>query len=276
MAGIPSILQKIVEHKRAEVAAAKAQSPEPVVEGLPPTRDFRAAIEPGGGTRRRRVIQEPGAIRLIAEVKRASPTRGVFLADFDPVRLGRTFDENGAAAISVLTDREFFQGDPAYLAQVRDAVQAPVFRKEFLIDPWQIAESRALGADAVLLIAALLSTSEIQEYLDRCRALSLGALVEVHDEAELERALATDAPIIGVNNRNLHTFETTLATTERLAPAIKAAGRVLVSESGIFTREDLARLAPFGVDAVLVGEALVRGGVEGAAARVRELAGWRG
>jgi indole-3-glycerol phosphate synthase len=190
------------------------------------------------------------------------------------VRLGRTFAENGAAAISVLTDREFFQGDPAYLAAVRGAVSVPIFRKEFLIDPWQVAESRALGADAVLLIAALLSRSEIQEYLDHARALSLGALVEVHDEAELERALATDAPIIGVNNRNLHTFETTLATTERLAPAIKAAGRVLVSESGVFTRDDLARLAPLGVDAVLVGEALMREGYEGMGARVRDLAEW--
>src|SRR5262249_47265562 len=158
--------------------------------------------------------------------------------------LARTFAENGAAAISVLTDVEFFQGHPRYLAEVRAAVPVPVFRKEFIIDPWQIAESRALGADALLLIAALLSRDQLQEYLDRARALSLGVLVEVHDEAELERALATDAPIIGVNNRNLHTFDTTLATTERLAAPIKAAGRLLVSESGIASRADLARLAP--------------------------------
>jgi indole-3-glycerol phosphate synthase len=259
---IPSILERIVAHKKEEVAAAKAACPEPQVENLPPTRDFEAAL------------RSAGEIRLIAEVKRASPSRGVFRAEFDPVALARTFAENGAAAISVLTDVEFFQGHPRYLAEVRTAVPVPVFRKEFIIDPWQIAESRALGADALLLIAALLSTDQLQEYLDRARALTLGVLVEVHDEAELERALATDAPIIGVNNRNLHTFETTLATTERLAAPIKAAGRLLVSESGIASRADLARLAPLGVDAVLVGEALVREEAAGIGARVRELASY--
>jgi indole-3-glycerol phosphate synthase len=260
---IPSILERITAHKREEVAVAKAACPEPQVENLPPTRDFAAAL------------RGAGEIRLIAEVKRASPSRGVFRAEFDPVGLGRTFAENGAAAISVLTDVEFFQGHPRYLAEVRAAVSVPVFRKEFIIDPWQIDESRALGADALLLIAALLSTAQLQEYLDRARALSLGALVEVHDAAELERALAADAPIVGVNNRNLHTFETTLATTERLAAPIKAAGRLLVSESGIACRADLARLAPLGVDAVLVGEALVREGGADIGARVRELANWR-
>jgi indole-3-glycerol phosphate synthase len=257
---LPSILERIVAHKRDEVAAAKAACPAPEVKSLPPTRDLAAAL--GGGQR----------IRLMAEVKRASPSKGVFRAEFDPVALARTFANNGAAAISVLTDVEFFQGHPRYLAEVRAAVPVPVFRKEFIIDPWQIAESRALGADALLLIAALLSRDQLQEYLDRARALSLGVLVEVHDEAELERALATDAPIIGVNNRNLHTFETTLATTERLAAPIKAAGRLLVSESGIASRADLARLAPFGVDAVLVGEALVRDEGTDIGARVRELA----
>jgi indole-3-glycerol phosphate synthase len=259
---IPTILERIVAHKRDEVAAAKTACPRPVVADLPPTRDFVAALRSGQG------------IRLMAEVKRASPSRGVFRTEFDPVALARTFAENGAAAISVLTDVEFFQGHPSYLAEVRAAVPVPVFRKEFIIDPWQISESRALGADALLLIAALLSRDQMQEYLDEARALSLGVLVEVHDEAELERALATDAPIIGVNNRNLHTFETTLATTERLAAPIKAAGRLLVSESGIASRADLARLAPFGVDAVLVGEALVRDEGADIGARVRELASY--
>lgn len=263
MASIPSILQRIVEHKRGEVAAAKAACPEPMVEGLPPTRNFEAAITHGPG------------IKLMAEVKRASPTRGVFREAFDHVALGRTFAENGAAAISVLTDQEFFKGHPRYVAEIREVVPVPVFRKEFIIDPWQIDESRALSADGILLIAALMTAAEIQEYLDRARALTLGVLVEVHDEAELERALATDASIIGVNNRNLNTFETMLATTERLAPAVKAAGRALVSESGIFTCADLERLAPLGVDAVLVGEALVRDGATAIADRVRELSGWR-
>jgi indole-3-glycerol phosphate synthase len=259
---IPSILERIVNHKKEEVAVAKAACPRPDVMSLPPTRDFGAALS------------GVGEIRLIAEVKRASPSRGVFRADFDPVVLARTFAENGAAAISVLTDVEFFQGHPRYLAEVRAAVAVPVFRKEFIIDPWQIAESRALGADALLLIAALLSRAQMQEYLDQARALSLGVLVEVHDEAELERALATDAPIIGVNNRNLHTFETTLATTERLAAPIKAACRLLVSESGIASRADLAHLAPLGVDAVLIGEALVRENGADIGARVRELASY--
>jgi indole-3-glycerol phosphate synthase len=259
MAGIPSILQRIVEKKREEVAAGKAACPEPEVDGLPATRDFGAALAGGD------------AIRLIAEVKRASPTRGVFRPDFDPVGIAAQYAAGGAAAISVLTDETFFHGHPSYLAAIRESVPVPVLRKEFIIDPWQIDESRALGADALLLIAAILSRERIQAFLDHARSLSLGVLVEVHDEAELERALATTAPIIGVNNRNLHTFETTLATTERLAAAVKAAGRLLVSESGIFSRDDLARLAPLGVDAVLVGEALVREGGPPIAERAREL-----
>lgn len=259
MTGIPSILQRIVEKKREEVAAAKAACPRPELDGRPQTRPFGPAL--AGGE----------AIALIAEVKRASPTRGVFRADFDPVGIATQYAAGGAAAISVLTDESFFHGHPSYLAAIRQAVPIPVFRKEFIIDPWQIEESRALGADALLLIAAILSREQIQEYLERARALSLGVLVEVHDETELERALSTTAPIIGVNNRDLHTFETTLATTERLAAAIKAAGRLLVSESGIFGQEDLARLAPLGVDAVLVGEALVREGGPPIADRAREL-----
>lgn len=262
MAGIPSILQKIVEKKREEVAVAKVGNLEPRVTGLPPTRDFAAALASGE------------AIRLIAEVKRASPTRGVFRADFDPVGIAAQYAAGGAAAISVLTDETFFHGHPSYLAAIRQVVPAPIFRKEFIIDPWQIAESRALGADALLLIAAILSREQIQQFLDQARSLSLGVLVEVHDEAELERALATDAPIIGVNNRNLHTFETTLATTEQLAGAIKAAGRLLVSESGIFTPDDLARLAPLGVDAVLVGEALIREGGPPIVDRARALSSY--
>jgi indole-3-glycerol phosphate synthase len=262
MSEIPSILQRIVEKKRDEVAAAKTAMPRPDVAGLPPTRDFAGALSAGE------------TIRLIAEVKRASPTRGVFRTDFDPVGIAMQYAAGGASAISVLTDESFFHGHPSYLAAIRAAVPVPIFRKEFIIDPWQIDESRRLGADALLLIAALLSRAQIQEFLDQARALSLGVLVEVHDEAELERALGTDAGVIGVNNRNLNTFETTLATTERLAAAVKQAGRLLVSESGIFTQDDLARLAPLGVDAVLVGEALIREGGPPIADRARELSSY--
>jgi indole-3-glycerol phosphate synthase len=242
----PSILQKIVDHKRGEVAERKARVPQPDVGAAPPVRNFLAALRSGPH------------IALIAEVKPASPTLGVMRADIDPLALGRTYWENGAAAISVLTDEQFFHGHDRNLSRLREVAPVPLLRKEFLIDPWQIEESRALGADAVLLIVAILSDEELRQFLDRARALGMAALVEAHTEEELERVLATDAGLIGINNRNLHTFETTLATTERLAASVKQAGRLLVSESGIFTRADLDRLAPLGVDAVLVGEALIR------------------
>jgi indole-3-glycerol phosphate synthase len=265
---VPSVLQKIVAHKRDEVAAAKSARPRIDLHGLPPTRDFAAAI------RRDPVPSAP--VRLIAEVKHASPVKGVLREDFDAVELARSYAENGAAAISVLTDERFFQGHPDFLRQIRQVVPIPLLRKEFIIDEWQLPESRALGADAVLLIVAILSPNQLRDYLQMAQALDLAALVEVHTEPELEVALAGGARIIGVNNRDLNSFVTDLATTERFAARVKetgagtAAGRILVSESGIGTALDVARVAAWGVDAVLVGEALVR--ERDVAAKVRELA----
>jgi indole-3-glycerol phosphate synthase len=208
-------------------------------------------------------------VRLIGEVKQASPSKGVMRADFDPVALAKAYAENGAACISVLTDEEFFKGHDRYLTQIRQAVKVPLLRKEFIIDRWQIAESRALGADAILLIVAILSPEELREFHAHAQELGMSALVETHTEAELQIALELEAPLIGINNRNLHTFETTLETTEQLAALARSADRLLVSESGIYTAADVARVARCGASAVLVGEALVREG--NVAAKVKEL-----
>lgn len=268
---VPSVLQKIVAHKRDEVAAAKAARPRLDLTGLLPTRGFAAAI-------RRPNTQPPtpntAPCRLIAEVKHASPVKGVLRPDFDPVALARDYAANGAAAISVLTDVHFFQGHPDYLRQIREVVAVPLLRKEFIIDEWQIPESRALGADAILLIVAILTPNQLRDYLQATHFLGMDALVEVHTEPELEIALAGGATIIGVNNRDLNTFVTDLATTERFAPRIKASGadRILVSESGISTAADVARVANFGADAILVGESLVR--QPDVAPKVRELSGF--
>jgi indole-3-glycerol phosphate synthase len=256
---VPSILQKIVEHKRGEVTTRKAARPRMDLSDAPPVRDFAAALN--GDT-----------VRLIAEVKQASPSRGLLRGDFDPVGLASTYAAAGAAGISVLTDEEFFRGHDRYLQQIRAAVETPLLRKEFLIDPWQIAESRALGADAVLLIVAILTPSEIREFQAEAWALGMSVLVETHTEEELEIALEVGARLIGVNNRNLHTFEVSLETTERLATLARPAlseGALLVSESGIYTAADVARVAACGAGAVLVGEALMRDA--DIPARVREL-----
>jgi indole-3-glycerol phosphate synthase len=265
-AEVPSVLQEIVAHKREEVATAKAARPRIDATGLLPTRDFEGAI-------RRPTGVGADACRLIAEVKHASPVKGVLRPDFEPVSLARAYAENGAAAISVLTDERFFLGHPDYLRQIREAVPVPLLRKEFIIDEWQIAESRALRADAVLLIVAILSPAQLRDYLQATHSLGMAALVEVHTEAELEAALRAGARVVGVNNRDLNRFVTELETTERLAPRIKMPGsdRVLVSESGINTAADVARLAPLGVDAILVGEAIVR--ERDVAGKVRELSG---
>lgn len=256
---VPSILQKIVEHKRGEVSTRQAARPRIDPTDAPPVRDFAAALE--GDT-----------VRLIAEVKQASPSRGVLRDDFDPVGLAQVYSAAGAAGISVLTDEAFFRGHDRYLQQIRAAVPTPLLRKEFLIDPWQIAESRSLGADAILLIVAILTPEQIREFQAEAWSLGMAVLVETHTEAELEVALAAGARLIGVNNRDLHTFEVSLTTTERLAerarPAL-AEGALLVSESGIYTAADVARVAACGAGAVLVGEALMRD--TEVAARVREL-----
>ena len=254
---VPSILQKIVAHKREEVAARKQAQPTVALDDAPLARDFAGALT--GET-----------VRLIAEVKAASPSAGVMRDDFDPVGIALTYERAGAAALSVLTDERFFRGHDDYLRQARAAVGLPVLRKEFIIDPWQISESRALGADCILLIVAILSDSQLREFRVEAAALGMAALVEAHTPEELERALQSGATLIGINNRNLHTFETSLATTEALASRVVGEpGRVLVSESGIRCAADVERVAAVGAAAVLVGEALVREG--DVAAKVREL-----
>jgi indole-3-glycerol phosphate synthase len=267
---VPSVLQEIVAHKRSEVAAAKAARPHIALDGLPPPCGFAAAIR-SPNTQYPTPNAQP--CRLIAEVKHASPVKGVLRPDFDPVSLAQAYAANGAAAISVLTDVRFFRGHPNYLQQIREVVPIPLLRKEFIIDEWQIPESRALGADAILLIVAILSLNQLREYLHAAHSLGMDALVEIHTDPELEVALASGARIIGVNNRDLNAFVTDLGITERLAPRIKAPGadRILVSESGINTAADVARVAAHGADAVLVGEAIVR--EPDVAPKVRELSG---
>ncbi|HWQ14935.1 MAG TPA: indole-3-glycerol phosphate synthase TrpC, partial [Roseiflexaceae bacterium] len=246
----------------------------------PPPRDFAAALRGTGASR-----DWPA---LIAEVKKASPSKGVLIEHFDPLALARTYAENGAAALSVLTDARFFQGSLKYLEGIREGqtgdtrhatrdaaasspVSCPLLRKDFILEPYQVYEARAYGADALLLIVAALADEALRALLALTHELGMQALVEVHDEAELERALEAGASLVGVNNRDLHTFATTLETTGRIAARLPAVGRpLLVSESGICTHADVARVRDWGADAILVGEALVTAG--DIAARVRELA----
>lgn len=247
------MLKEILAHKRREVEAAKSEMPLPRMVAQAqhanqsnPPRDFFGAVT---GSR-----FHPS---LIAEVKKASPSKGLIRADFDPAAIGAAYAAAGAAALSVLTDRQYFQGDPLYLAQARKASGLPVLRKDFLIDSYQVYEARAMGADAVLLIAATLPLQKLRSMLDLAHQLGMAALVEVHTEDELDMVLQTPARLIGVNNRDLNTFVTDLAVTERLATRIPP-DRFLVSESGIYTADDLRRLAGCGARAVLVGESLMR------------------
>lgn len=254
-----TVLDRILVHKVEEVAARKARASAATViaaaREAPPPRDMRAAV-------RRE------SVALIAEIKRASPSRGVLRADFDPLALATVYAANGAAALSVLTDVRFFGGDLAHLTAVRAAVSVPALRKDFVLDPYQVYEARAAGADAVLLIAAALDDARLADLHALIAGLGMAALVEVHDEAELGRALALGAPLIGVNNRDLRTFSVDLETTERLARLLPA-GVILVAESGIVSGADVRRMGAAGARAVLVGEALVT--APDMAARVREL-----
>lgn len=237
-----SILDAIVASKRSEVARLRGSAFSPRTS---PRRPFGFALRQGS------------AIGVIAEVKKASPSRGVLRPDFDPVALAQAYERGGARAISVLTDREFFQGDIEYLVQVRSSVHLPVLRKEFIIDPIQVEQSAAVNADAVLLIAALLSNELLRELYAAVIACDMEPLIEVHDRSELERVLPLGPAVIGINNRNLSTFATSLATTLTLAGEIPA-GVTVVSESGIENGGQTARLRSAGVHAVLVGESLVR------------------
>jgi len=247
----PTILDTILRHKRQEVAARmnRVSSAEMTAraQDAPPPRDFAAALR-----------QPPrGPVALIAEVKKASPSAGVIRADFDPVQIARAYEGGGASCLSVLTDEKFFQGHDDYLKAVREAVALPIIRKDFVVSEWQIYESRALGADAVLLIVAALKPDQIAAYAALARGLNMAALVEVHTEAEMQIALGVGATLIGINSRDLNTFVTDLGVVERLA-AMVPAGVTLVAESGIKTPADVARVSQAGAKAILVGETLMR------------------
>ncbi|WP_457677531.1 indole-3-glycerol phosphate synthase TrpC [Thermovibrio sp.] len=243
------ILRKILEHKMAEVEEKKRRFNLSVLreeaERLKTPFDFKREITREG-------------VNIIAEVKKASPSKGVIRENFNPVEIAKAYERGGARAISVLTDEKFFQGSPFYLRQIAEAVNLPVLRKDFIIDEFQIYGAKALGASSFLLIVAALSDSQLKNFIELGRELSMEPLVETHDEEEVERALKAGAEIIGVNNRDLRTFKVDLSTTLRLLPIIKGEGRALVSESGIKSKEEMLRLKEAGVDAFLVGETLMR------------------
>lgn len=265
MADTPDILKKILDHKRGELAAAKAAMPlselRARITEQPPARGFAASLERTASV---------GRTAIIAEVKKGSPSKGVIRADFDPLAISSVYAENGASCLSVLTDAHFFLGNLAYLSEIRKAVDIPILRKDFIFDPYQVYEARVAGADAILLIAAMLDLPRLRELASLACELALDVLLEVHDEGELGVALETGCKVIGINNRSLRTFVTDLSTTERLAPLLPA-NRLIVSESGINTRDDIARLRRAGAKAFLIGESLMREPDMGA--KLRELLG---
>lgn len=239
------ILDTIVARKREEVAALKKTGLKPLDREIDPPRGFYDALVDFSG------------VAIIAEAKKASPSKGVIQPDFDPVRIAKRYKAGGAQAMSVLTDVDFFQGSIDYIPQVRDAVDLPVLRKEFIIDPLQIEEAIAYGADAILLIAAILDVAQMRDFRQLAEELGMDVLVEVHDESEAESALEAGSRLIGINNRNLNDFTVDLNTTLRLQRLIP--GEIpVVSESGIATKEDMAKLREAGVAAALIGESLMR------------------
>jgi len=265
-----NILDAIVQQKQGEVARlpvanVTAETIRAVLEKRNDHHDFFGALEQS----------KRGTVALIAEVKKASPSAGVICADFDAVRIAREYEAAGASCLSVLTDEKFFQGSLDYLKQIRAAVKLPLLRKDFIIDERQILEAAEWGADAILLIVAILDDARLRRFHDLAVNAGMSVLVEAHDVPELDRAVAAGARLVGVNNRNLKTFKVDLATTEQLAAKLRAApdgqGRLLVAESGIHTRDDVARVAVCGARAILVGESLMRSGdIRG---KVKELIG---
>jgi indole-3-glycerol phosphate synthase len=249
---VSDILETIAAYKRVDVAARKAARPQAEVE-----QAARAASPPRGFVRALEAAHAPGRLALIAEIKKASPSKGLIRADFDPPALARAYAQGGAACLSVLTDAPSFQGADAYLIAARNAVALPCIRKDFLVDPWQVAESRALGADCILVILSMVDDSLAAELLAEAARFGMDALVETHDEGEMARAARLGATLIGVNNRSLRTFDVDLANTERLA-ALAPANALLVTESGVFTPADVQRLERSGAKAMLVGESLMR------------------
>lgn len=255
------ILERIIKTKKREVSRLKEIRPlaeiRRMAEDLPPARDFRKALAGKD-------------CAIIAEIKQRSPSKGRFRADFDPLRIAAIYEANGAAALSVLTDSDYFGGDGDDLAGVRMVTGLPLLRKDFIIDPYQVYETRVLRGDALLLIAGLFREKELKEFLDLAGSLGLGALVEVHTREEAMRAVSAGAEVIGINNRNLETFKTDCNTSLEIAPLLPA-GRIVVSESGIEGRGDIDRLLKAGIHAFLVGEALMKAGDMGA--KLRELLG---
>ena len=242
------ILDRIIKTKRREVDHLKESTSlealKKAVRDLPYPRDFRKAISCRDCS-------------IIAEVKKSSPSKGRIREDFDPIKIASIYEANGAAAISVLTDEEFFEGKNSYLSEIKETVSLPLLRKEFIIDPYQIYETRIIGGDAILFIAGLLEEKTLRQFIDLAESIGLSPLVEVHSREELDRALAAGAGIVGINNRNLKTFSTDLTTSLDLAPSIPG-DRIVISESGIHTREDIATLMKKGIHAFLIGEALMK------------------
>jgi indole-3-glycerol phosphate synthase len=252
MSDTPDILQKIVARKREEIAerASKVslEALQAQLDGAPPPRGFVAAIQA------KLALGKPG---VIAEIKKASPSRGVIREHFIPAEIAKSYERGGAACLSVLTDIDFFQGADGYLQQARAACALPVIRKDFIIDPYQVYEARVLGADCILLIAACLSDAQMKSLAGLANTLGMDVLIEVHDEEELARSLPLNQPLVGINNRNLRTFEVSLETTLRMLEQIPA-GRIVVTESGIHTPQDVRLMRAHRVNAFLVGEAFMR------------------
>ncbi|ACH38971.1 indole-3-glycerol-phosphate synthase [Citrifermentans bemidjiense Bem] len=266
MTQLPDVLKKIVDYKQGEVAAMKAEVPlNEIMDRLAELEDhprgFQAALINSLSS---------GWTPIIAEVKKGSPSKGLIRPDFDPLQIARTYQENGATCLSILTDEHFFMGHLSYLAAIREEVSLPLLRKDFIFDPYQIYQARAAGADAILLIAAMLDLPQLRDFAALAQELSMDVLLEVHDEKELETALQTDCSMIGINNRDLRSFVVDIRTSERLA-ALVPQGRLVVAESGINRREEIVHLMSMGLHAFLIGESLMREDDFGA--KLRELVG---